>query len=618
MKSNIIIKYINQYKYSIAIILFVIINLITLNNLPWGDDYPFVFDSFIRKAPTPLEFWDPYSVYFKSWSLSYSVLWTFLNTVGDQTTYYRVFNLFIHIINSLLLVRVIKNIFKLEDKTKTFAIFFLYLVHPISMITVNWIFQIKTLLSMFFCLSTLLSFNKINENVFKYTFLTIFLFFCSLTSKVATILLPTYFFYKRASIKNIKAKYIVLIICPILSVYYGLINIKGIQAVWSEKNNLKKSVIEYSEANKNDKAEVKVIILDEAQAKKVEEKKLEAAKQAKAIKEQNTNKQAPSTPVKVKEKKREKIYTLKDNKLNIDLSEEFEESIDSFADQFIQPNLIRDKLLISFFTFGRYITHSLGFNIFSIIYEKNSQSLYAYKIITFSILSFIFVWFLMGSSSRHALILCLILYLPISGFFYVPYMKISYISDHWFYLALPFFTIAIVQRLNTKAISILMILISFQSLYSTYTFSTSRSAIQHSFNTYNNSFSKEYLIRHEMAVKNYKAAYELSKSTLEEFSNKKEDIIKAKFVINSKHLQNKHLWNDTKELISLYYNKDQMEEITPVMLSKFQGGNLEERQILNHLKFIIQKQTNELMFNEIINILSPNKKQSNGSINYSL
>ncbi len=61
------VPFIKKHRYFLAALVFIIVLLPTLNNLPYGDDNVFVFDSYLQNVPDVLSFWDPYSNFFKSW-----------------------------------------------------------------------------------------------------------------------------------------------------------------------------------------------------------------------------------------------------------------------------------------------------------------------------------------------------------------------------------------------------------------------------------------------------------------------------------------------------------------------------------------------------------------------
>ena len=558
MNPDIFLKYIKQYKYTILISIFVLVNFVSLNNVPWGDDYPFVFESYISTAENPFVFWNPYSKFFKSWPVSFSVLWAFLKVFESDVFFYRALNMTLHILNTALIYKLNKDVFNVKDENKNFLITALFLFHPISLGTINWIFQIKTLLSLFFGLLTIYFLHQIPQSPKKYFSLSVLFYFLAINSKIAVVLMPLYLFFKRKHFKSKNVFLSLFIIFSSMSAYYGLINIKGINAIWEEKKNIEKSIIEYSDDGK-----------DTNTAQVVEEK--------------------------IKRAQDQEVQTLGD---------EIKASFNSFTAQILKPGHLAEKGLIALFTFGRYITHSFGFNIYSVVYEKNAESLYALNLLGYSIITFLILWFFIRTKNLEVLLLCLCFYLPISGLFYVPYMKISYISDHWFYLSLPFILILIIKNFPKKITYIIALTIMAQSLFMTYNFRTSEKAIAHSLKYYNNTFVKEYFIKVSLFLEDYISAYDFTKDISDDYSIKKDEIVNAKFVINTFYTKNKTLWFDVKDYLALRYSEGNLPEMQKILAATIPYEHKQEKLLLKYLIELSLGVQSPVMNNDIENMLS--------------
>lgn len=149
---------------AVIVIIFLITGLIinwsTFSGDPVFDDYAFLFNSprFVG-APSFFSFWDRFSEYFRSWPLSFSLLWLIYKSFGVNFAIFKTINIFLHIGNSLLISKVSKEI-----GIKFYLLVgFLFLIHPAQIETVSWIFQFKTLLSLFLFLCSFICFKKYFE-----------------------------------------------------------------------------------------------------------------------------------------------------------------------------------------------------------------------------------------------------------------------------------------------------------------------------------------------------------------------------------------------------------------------------------------------------------------------
>jgi len=549
-----------RFKYPIIFILFILVNVFTLNNLPWGDDFPFIFDSNIKDPKSLFVFWNPFSDYFKSWPLAYSVLWIFLKLFGKKFFYFRLLNLTLHILNAYLVKKVAEQF--ITSKHKNLVVFIVcasFLFHPISQFTINWIFQIKTLLSMCFGLLSIICINNIKKNNFKYSVLAILSFFFALNGKVAVVLLPIYLLFKKKDFKESTGFFMVLSIFFLLSGYYGLINIKGINAVWSEKKNIERSVVDYR------------------QDEKVMDREEELYDEAIAQFEHKS------------------------------LQDELATSLDSLSVQIIDTDKLFEKIALNFFTFGRYINSSLGLNRYSIVYEKNIDSFSPLLFFGFSIISFLYLFFFVRRENFETLMLCFLFFLPIGGLFYVPYMKISFISDHWFYISLPFFLIATFNHLNKKTLSILFIVIITQSLFMSYHYRSSDSIIRYSISNYQNTFLDEYHARLAMASEDFHYAFNKINNITKDHSLKKDNIVKAKLILNMKHIKGEKLWSDAKDYISYIYTEGNLEGAKGILNSLEGKSNPVENYLIKSFIQIKENKFSEQMYINTFKLLTNGK-----------
>lgn len=193
------------------------------------DDERFVFlNPSLIQSPSFLNFWNPNSIFFKTWPLGYSVFWWLLNySPFTSIAFYKTLNILIHALNSYLVVKVLR---KIELKYALVPSLF-FLVHPMQVESVSWIFQLLTLLSFSFFISSLLLFIEHckKNNLVLYIFSTI-LFGFSLWTKSVAILAPFIFFvfcwYYKKSLKF----YFLVIPFFVISFLSGVVNIKGVES----------------------------------------------------------------------------------------------------------------------------------------------------------------------------------------------------------------------------------------------------------------------------------------------------------------------------------------------------------------------------------------------------
>lgn len=164
----------------------------------------------------------PYSDYWKNfaWPLSVSAQKVLLNVFGKNYSSYHVLNLLLHFANSYLVYR-LARLLKLRF---AFMAFFLFLIHPASVIATAWMIQIKTLLCFFFGILSFLCFLKgqkrINWMIASWVF-----FALSVLSKSASI--PLAGFYVLLSFHSFRFKKIHLVIPFILISSWGLWKLMG-------------------------------------------------------------------------------------------------------------------------------------------------------------------------------------------------------------------------------------------------------------------------------------------------------------------------------------------------------------------------------------------------------
>lgn len=156
------------------------------------DDYQLINNPLVREVNGLSRIWsgreaiDYYPVY-------YSAFWLQWRMWGEKTTGYHVVNLIVHILNCLLLWRLLA---RMGFRSAPLCAL-LFAIHPVNAATVGWISEQKNTLSLFFALLSGLSFVRWTGSrdgaVSRHYFLAIVYYTLSLLTKPAMIMLPFIF-----------------------------------------------------------------------------------------------------------------------------------------------------------------------------------------------------------------------------------------------------------------------------------------------------------------------------------------------------------------------------------------------------------------------------------------
>ncbi|MDO9182495.1 MAG: hypothetical protein Q7U04_08800, partial [Bacteriovorax sp.] len=235
-----------SYQKEILIFLsFIIISLIVfspsfLNLNYFWDDERFVFlNPGLIQAPDWFSFWNFKSEFYKSWPLGYSFFWLLIKNFPTQSIiFYKIINIIIHSLNGYLVYRFLKKL----NFNLAFIISLIFLVHPMQVEAVSWVFQLLTLTAFSFFMGSLLSLLDFTESGKKTSLFLSFVFLLfSLWTKSIALLAPILFIFI-FWYRNLKlSKYILLIPFFILSVYVGLSNQRGVDRTLSNlkpQNNI--------------------------------------------------------------------------------------------------------------------------------------------------------------------------------------------------------------------------------------------------------------------------------------------------------------------------------------------------------------------------------------------
>jgi hypothetical protein len=194
-------------------------------NLFW-DDERFIFMSpEVLNAKSWLAFWDRGSQFFRSWPLGYAFFWSLVKFSPLQSVaFYKTLNIIFHGLSTFLLYHVFK---KLKLIHPLFLSLF-FLVHPLQVEAVSWIFQLLLILSFaFFIGSVWCLFDFLEKRKISILVLGFILFVASLWTKSAALLAPFFFVYL-FWVNNQKFKtYLLLVPFFLASLLIGLDNVEG-------------------------------------------------------------------------------------------------------------------------------------------------------------------------------------------------------------------------------------------------------------------------------------------------------------------------------------------------------------------------------------------------------
>ncbi len=380
-----------------------------LGGVTFIDDNGFIFESLpMINSKTPFHFWDRSTSYARSWPLSYTIFWAIYQFAKTNYWVYKLINLILHILNSYLIIDIFKRWF---SKNNLILAALIYLIHPIQIETVSWIFQLNTILATrFFLLSYkifLLYLDK--KNIFLYI-VPLYLFLFSLLSKISAILLP-FLFLMHAFKKNGWKNYLSwILVAPffLLSLFVGLQSTKGVESLNLEK---RLSV----ETNVSEKMELEI---------------------------------TPSPTV------------ISDSNQSIAIFPELIKKVKVASVSF------------SYYIFHFFIPNQLSIiqsDITKINFKNLFSWIFSFLIFIFLVLNY-FVFKLKLNQELFLSLFFIFAISPILGFVFIPFMNFSLVADHWIYLGMvPFAILAIVlldKLKNNYKTFALILFFSFWSIQS--------------------------------------------------------------------------------------------------------------------------------------------------------
>lgn len=197
-----------------------------LNLRPFWDDERFIFSNpDVVNAPHFFSFWIHGSAFYKSWPLGYGIFWSLLKFFpGQGFFFYKSLNIIFHGLNACLLYTILGR-FNLRP---TFLLTLFFIVHPLHVETISWSFQLLSILSLTCFLASLLALMRYCETKDHWSIaLAFFLFFCSITIKPMALFGPFLFAIVFQTYSLSLRKYLILTPFFMISLWLGLLNIKG-------------------------------------------------------------------------------------------------------------------------------------------------------------------------------------------------------------------------------------------------------------------------------------------------------------------------------------------------------------------------------------------------------
>lgn len=224
-------------------IAFVVFSPSFLNlNFFWDDERFIFLNPTFLKVGNPIMFWNTRSPFFKSWPLGYSIFWI-LNKYSplQGLFFYKSLNIFFHALNGFLIFKVCTNF----NFRYAFFASLIFLLHPLQVETVSWIFQFLTILSLtFFLLALHFTLNYLNQNRFRFILYSFFFFLLSVWTKSTSILFPLMLIPLFIMFKVRLLKYFFLVPFFALSFYIGVWNITGAKLLTNQQVDQKSPIIQ--------------------------------------------------------------------------------------------------------------------------------------------------------------------------------------------------------------------------------------------------------------------------------------------------------------------------------------------------------------------------------------
>lgn len=431
-----------MYRYRCYFFLFFIIIFTYASSFysgPLWDDFVFIFENDqITKNGNPFIFFNPFIKDHRAWPLGYTFFWFIYKAFGENWILYKLLNIILHFINTILIF----NLLRVNRYKYALAVTTLFAIHPLHIETVSWIFQFNTMISTTFLLIAFIYWFKVQcGKSFKNYYICLLFFSFSLMTKSYAIFVPIFFWATSTTRFNLKKRFFLIIPLLIASLLGGLSTIRGVTS--SALENQKQINYQILPGEQTQKLASKNLsstrVLDPPPVKiqsiepKTDSLKSNAQDNTDAIKQENN--------VDILKKTEEAVNRIIESDSNNSTGIESQIVIDSLKSNWF--NLIIERYITISNSFGFYFTSFFAINDRFLFQPPFDQSHLLINILNlFIFTSFIILIFLISTKLskrlqriKLSIILLISLFIPISGIVYIPFMKYSPVSDHWFYFS---------------------------------------------------------------------------------------------------------------------------------------------------------------------------------------
>lgn len=397
-------------------------------NAPLGlDDDTLIFsnDLILQKA-SPHLYWTRGHPFTRAWPLTHTVYWTLFQFFEFQLWLYRIFCIFLLWLVSISSVYFFQRNNEIQPMGFFVGLFVCF--HPISYELVTWVTQISTLLSAFFIILWLKNIETFRASKFVTSHL---LYFLAIASKGYAFLFPPYeLFYRRKSLPAWRL--IAVMLFPItMSLYFMFLT-----SIGTYKSDIERH---HGVAFNKPTPSKSTNALFSANSSKERQSKFEAKKNKELISHTESNRgyttaNSSSTPPNYALHEPKTFFGSESLAFGVDyILDSLLPTVENEGADFIlfwATKINRLGLTFSYYTNRAFFPY---YSKVKSIYDSSEKNLATGNILLG--LLFIVLSILAFFQDRLILMIAVLTYIPISGMFYITYMKHDLVSDHYVYVS---------------------------------------------------------------------------------------------------------------------------------------------------------------------------------------